>query len=201
MQTNSRTCPPFSKSGLGAIRRQLNLLFLHIAPGSPCQSTVDYGNTKTSSMHCRLSTATLSRLALPGESNPDFPCEKSQGDNAVVQKKNNNKSVNKSRTEEEGGGRRTLTENDKACAGEKRERKTRVKYIWRALSQTPVERTKKKKQKKKERKKERKKYNLKQTHQQKRSGFGFSTVSFIQYQVIDRQYTNTVTEIPKFALE
>ena len=59
----------------------------------------------------------------------------------------------------------------------------------------------KNKKKKKERKKERKKYNLKQTHQQKRSGFGFSTVSFIQYQVIDRQYTNTVTEIPKFALE
>ena len=38
---------------------------------------MDYGNTKTPAMHCRLGSATLSQLAFPGESNPNFPWEKS----------------------------------------------------------------------------------------------------------------------------
>ena len=41
-------------------------------------SPMDYGNTHTQkkkhiSMHCRLGNATLSQLAFPGESNPNFP--------------------------------------------------------------------------------------------------------------------------------
>ena len=43
----------------------------------PRQSSVDYGNARTPSMHCRLGSATLSQLAFPGESNPNFPWEKS----------------------------------------------------------------------------------------------------------------------------
>ena len=34
-----------------------------------------------------LGSATLSQLAFPGESNPNFPWEKSQWDNTVVKKK------------------------------------------------------------------------------------------------------------------
>ena len=41
---------------------------------------------KTSSMHRRLGSATLSQLASPGESNPDFPWEKSEWDNTVRNK-------------------------------------------------------------------------------------------------------------------
>ena len=37
-------------------------------------------------MHRGLDSATLSQLACPGESNPNFPWEKSQWDNTVVQK-------------------------------------------------------------------------------------------------------------------
>ena len=51
---------------------------------SPCQSSVDYGNTRTPSMHSRLGSATLSRLAFPGEGNPNFPWEKSHWDNTFV---------------------------------------------------------------------------------------------------------------------
>ena len=47
---------------------------------------VDYGNTKAPSMHSRLGSATLSQLALPRESNPNFPWEKSKWDNTVVKK-------------------------------------------------------------------------------------------------------------------
>ena len=39
----------------------------------PCQSSVDYGNTKTPSMNSRLGSATLSQLAFPGEKQPEFP--------------------------------------------------------------------------------------------------------------------------------
>ena len=54
---------------------------------SPCQSSVDYGNTKIPSMHLRLGSATLSQLAFPGEGNLNFPWEKSHWDNAGVKKK------------------------------------------------------------------------------------------------------------------
>ena len=37
--------------------------------------------------HSMLGSATLSQLAFPGESNPNFPWEKSQWDNTVVKKK------------------------------------------------------------------------------------------------------------------
>ena len=39
----------------------------------PCQSSVDYGNTKTPSMHSRLGSATLSQLAFSEEKQPEFP--------------------------------------------------------------------------------------------------------------------------------
>ena len=48
-------------------------------PVVPCQSSVDDGNTKTPSMHRMLCSSTLSQLAFPGESNPNFPWEKSNG--------------------------------------------------------------------------------------------------------------------------
>ena len=35
-------------------------------------------------MHPKLGSATLSQLAFPGEGNPNFPWEKSHGDNTVV---------------------------------------------------------------------------------------------------------------------
>ena len=44
-------------------------------------------NTDTPSMHRRLGSTTLSQLAFPGESNPNFPWKKSQGNNAVVKLK------------------------------------------------------------------------------------------------------------------
>ena len=47
------------------------------------ESSVDYGNTKTPSMHLRLASATLSQLAFPRESNPNFPWEQSQWDNTI----------------------------------------------------------------------------------------------------------------------
>ena len=47
---------------------------------------MDYGNTKTPSMHCRLGSATLFELAFPRQSNPNFPWEKFQWDNTAVQK-------------------------------------------------------------------------------------------------------------------
>ena len=39
---------------------------------SPCQSSVDYGNTKTPSMHRRLGGVTLSQLAFLGKKEPEF---------------------------------------------------------------------------------------------------------------------------------
>ena len=50
---------------------------------------VDYGNTKTASMHHRLGSATLSQLAFLRESNQNFPWEKTQTGNThtVVKKK------------------------------------------------------------------------------------------------------------------
>ena len=42
---------------------------------------MDYGNTKTPSMHPRLGSLTLSQLAFPGEGNPNFPWEKSHWNN------------------------------------------------------------------------------------------------------------------------
>ena len=42
------------------------------------KSSVDYGNTKTPSSQRRLGSATLSQLAFPEESNPNFPWEKSE---------------------------------------------------------------------------------------------------------------------------
>ena len=44
----------------------------------PCQSSVDYGNSKTASMHRRFGSATLSQLAFPGESDLNFQWEYSQ---------------------------------------------------------------------------------------------------------------------------
>ena len=63
---------------------------------SPCQSSVDYGNNKTPSMHWRLGSAALSQLAFPGESNQNFPWEKSHWDNTVV--KSEKVTVTKSRS-------------------------------------------------------------------------------------------------------
>ena len=57
-----------------------------IASCSPCQSSVDCGNTKTPSMHHRLGRATLSQLAFSGETNPNFPREKSYWADTVVKK-------------------------------------------------------------------------------------------------------------------
>ena len=48
---------------------------------------MDYGNTTTPNMHTGLGSATLSQLAFPRESNPNFPWEKSPWDNTVVKKK------------------------------------------------------------------------------------------------------------------
>ena len=59
---------------------------------SPCQSSVDYGNTKIPSMHRRLGGATLLQVDFPGESNPNFPWEMSQWDNTVVKKEKKKKS-------------------------------------------------------------------------------------------------------------
>ena len=52
---------------------------------SPCQSSVDYGNTKTPSMYRRLGSATPSQQAFPREGNPNFPWEKPHWDNTVVE--------------------------------------------------------------------------------------------------------------------
>ena len=54
---------------------------------SPCQSSADYGNTKTPSVHRRLGNAILSQLAFPGEDNLNLPWEKSHWDNTVVKSK------------------------------------------------------------------------------------------------------------------
>ena len=54
---------------------------------SPCQKSMDYGNTRTPSMHPWLGSATLSQLAFPGEGNPNFPREKSHWENTVVKSK------------------------------------------------------------------------------------------------------------------
>ena len=50
---------------------------------SPCQSSVDYGNTKTPSMHPGLGSATLLQLAFPGEGTPNLAWKKSHWDNTV----------------------------------------------------------------------------------------------------------------------
>ena len=50
------------------------------------KSSMDYGNTKTQSMHRMLGIPILSQLAFPGEGNPNFPWEKSHWDNTVVKK-------------------------------------------------------------------------------------------------------------------
>ena len=45
---------------------------------------MDYGNTKTPSMHGRFGSATLPQLAFPGDGNLNFPSEKSHQGNMVV---------------------------------------------------------------------------------------------------------------------
>ena len=45
---------------------------------------MDYGNNKTPSMHCRVSSATLSQMAFLEDGNPNFLWEKSHWDNTVV---------------------------------------------------------------------------------------------------------------------
>ena len=52
---------------------------------------MDYGNTKTPSMHARLGNASLSQLAFPEESDPNFP----RNPNGTIQllKKKKKKSV------------------------------------------------------------------------------------------------------------
>ena len=62
---------------------------------------MDYGNTKTPSMHRRLGSATLSQLAFPGEGNPHFLWEKSHWDNAVVKSKSKVKSKVKKKKKKE----------------------------------------------------------------------------------------------------
>ena len=56
-----------------------NHMHLHLCAryGSrcPCQSSVDYGNTKTPSVHLRLGSTTLSQLAPLVGSNQNFPFE------------------------------------------------------------------------------------------------------------------------------
>ena len=47
---------------------------------------VNYGNTRTPSMRCRLCSAPLSQLAFPGEGNPKCPWEKFHWDNTAVEK-------------------------------------------------------------------------------------------------------------------
>ena len=47
------------------------------------KSSVDYGHTKTPSMHCRLGSTSLSQLVFPGVGNPNFPWKKFQWDDAV----------------------------------------------------------------------------------------------------------------------
>ena len=54
---------------------------------------VDYGNTKTPSMHFRLDSVTLLQLAFPGEGNPNLPWEKSHWGNTAVKKKEEKKST------------------------------------------------------------------------------------------------------------
>ena len=65
-----------------------NRMHLHLCARersrSPCQSSVDYGNIKTPSMHPMLGSATLLQLAFPGEGNPNFPREKCNWENTVV---------------------------------------------------------------------------------------------------------------------
>ena len=53
-----------------------NICALVKDPLDRVKSSVYYGNTNSSSMHRRLGSATLSKLAFPGESNPNFPWEK-----------------------------------------------------------------------------------------------------------------------------
>ena len=52
---------------------------------------MDYGNTKTTGVRRRLGGATQTQLAFPGESNPNFPREKSQWDDTDSLKKINKK--------------------------------------------------------------------------------------------------------------
>ena len=52
----------------------------------PCQSLVEYKNSQTPSMHHRLGPATLSQLAFPRESKPNFPWEIFQRDDTAVNK-------------------------------------------------------------------------------------------------------------------
>ena len=74
-----------------------NCMHLHLCARlrsrNPCQSSVDYRNTKTPSMHRRLGRATLSQPAFPGEGNPNFLWEKSHWDNTVVKEKSKRSSV------------------------------------------------------------------------------------------------------------
>ena len=60
----------------------LNLCTRQRSHGSPCLSSVNYGNAKTSSMHHRLGSATLLLLAFSREDNLNFPWEKSCWDNS-----------------------------------------------------------------------------------------------------------------------
>ena len=52
---------------------------------------MDYGNTTTPGMYCRLGSATLSQLAFPRESNPNFSWEKSHWDSKKFKKKKKKK--------------------------------------------------------------------------------------------------------------
>ena len=54
---------------------------------SPCKSSVDYGNTKTPSLHCKLDSTSLLQLTISGKSDPNFAWRKSQWDKTVVEKK------------------------------------------------------------------------------------------------------------------
>ena len=57
---------------------------------------MDYGNTKTPSMYCRLGSATLSQLAFTREGNPNFPWDPIGTIAVKKKKKSKEKKVNKS---------------------------------------------------------------------------------------------------------
>ena len=53
---------------------------------------MDYANAETLSMHPKLGSATLPKLAFPKENNPNFPRDKSQWDITLLYKNKTKKS-------------------------------------------------------------------------------------------------------------
>ena len=61
---------------------------------------MDYGNTKTPSMHARLGNASLSQLAFPEESDPNFP----RNPNGTIQLLKKKKKVGQDDSKDSGVG-------------------------------------------------------------------------------------------------